>query len=146
MTARIARRGFSIRLAPYSTAFAMSVPPPSCTFSSSSTGSATSAVRSITCVSNAIRWVLRPGRCHRHAAGDPRVDDGADHRPGLVDEEDELPLVEVTPDAGEELGVLDENPAFLRLVVRQVRPDRPAEVEVTGLPERTRPPRPRAGE
>lgn len=46
----------------------MSVPPPNCTRISSSTGSATSSVRSTTEVSNATRWVRSPGRFHRQAA------------------------------------------------------------------------------
>ena len=61
-------RGFSTRPAAYVTARPMSVPPPSCTFISTSTGSVTRSVRSTTSVSKMQRWVLVDGRPQRQAA------------------------------------------------------------------------------
>ena len=109
----------------------MSVPPPSCTPNSTSTGSASSSVRSTIAVSNTTSLVV-DRRDRRHDGGEDRgIDHRGRHRARLVDAQDDLVeigarrrLAAVADQA------LRDDGAVLRLPVPQVGADRARPVDV----------------
>ena len=107
----------------------MSVPPPSCTPNSTSTGSASSGVMSATAVSNTIIDVRSVGQPGQHAGEQRGVHDAAGHRAALVDGDDDVAgqaaLVAAEPDEA-----LGHDRAVLGQPVAQVGVDRARPVDV----------------
>ena len=97
-------------------------------------------------MSKATRWVRDAGQPPQAGGRDGGVDDRVRHRAGLVDQQDDLPLIDVPAGAGEEVRRLDVEPPVLGPVVAEVVADGAPDVEVACLPEPAGPPRPRPGE
>ncbi|SIN58590.1 Uncharacterised protein [Mycobacteroides abscessus subsp. abscessus] len=73
---------------------------------------------------------LDPRKVPQAARGDRGVDDGSEHRTGLIDQHDDLPLLEMAPTARGEQRPFDHDAAVLGVVVTQVAPDGGTHIQI----------------
>ena len=114
---------------------AMSVPPPSCTFISTSVGSSTWSLRSTTAVSKATRLTRNDGKPLKMPGHHRAVDHRVHHRAAAIDGHDDVPG-HVPFDARRKVQRLEDQPLLVAIIVFEIGPDGPLPIEIADDLER----------